>query len=202
VPLPQPRCEQVVAPAVADALVHGLGDDVIGGGTSAAAASAAGWKRPTAAKTGTTEENESVAFLGITNGYGAVSAVYADGDHPGTICAGNPPSIGAGCAGAFGGVIAAPTFFDAFNHILTNQPDVPLPPADPAYLEGGDHGPIAPYTVGQTAEKAQEALSRAGYPSRLQRVGSDRPIGTVAGQSPQGNLPPGREITLYVSTGT
>jgi membrane peptidoglycan carboxypeptidase len=200
VPLPEASCEQVVAPAVADALVSGLGDDVKGGGTSSAAAGAAHWTRPTAAKTGTTENNESVAFLGITDGYAAVSVVYADGDHPGTICASNPPAIGAGCAGAFGGEIAAPTFFDAFNQILAGQPDRPLPMPDPSYLEASSHGPIAPYTVGQPVAQAQDTLRRAGYPARVVRIRSDSAVGTVAGQSPQGNVPTGQPITLYVST--
>ncbi|WP_137814777.1 penicillin-binding protein [Gandjariella thermophila] len=202
VPLPESPCEQVVAPALADALMHGLSDDITGAGTSAAAASAAGWKRPTAAKTGTTENNESVAFLGITDGYAAVSAVYADGDHPGTICATNPPVIGAGCAGAFGGIIAAPTFFEAFNEILKGQPDLPIPAPDPSYLEAANHGPIVPYTVGRPVGQAEDALTRAGYPVHVQRVRSDRAVGTVAGQTPQGNVPRGQPVTLYVSTVT
>jgi membrane peptidoglycan carboxypeptidase len=202
VPLPESTCEQVVAPALADALVHGLSDDITGAGTSAAAAGAAHWTRPTAAKTGTTENNESVAFLGISDGYAAVSAVYADGDHPGTICATNPPVISSGCAGAFGGTIAAPTFFDAFNQILAGQPDQPLPAPDPGYLEATSHGPIVPYTVGQPLPQARDALARAGYPVRVQQVRSNRAVGTVAGQTPQGTVPPGQPVTLYVSTVT
>jgi membrane peptidoglycan carboxypeptidase len=134
VPVPRQPCEQAVPPGVADTVMNGLGSDIKPGGTSAQAARAAGWTRPTAAKTGTTEENESVAFLGITDGYAATSIVYADGARPGTICAGDPPVIRNGCAGAFGGTLAAPTFFDAFNHLLAGQPDSPLPPPDPAYL--------------------------------------------------------------------
>jgi membrane peptidoglycan carboxypeptidase len=198
VPVPQAPCEQVVAPALADSLVAGLGDDIKGGGTSAAAARNAGWTRPTAAKTGTTQDNESVAFLGITDGYAAVSAVYADGDDPGTICASNPPVIRESCAGAFGGTIAAPTFFDAFNQILAGQPDQPLPAPDPNYLRAQDHGPMVPLVVGQPVDQAQQALARAGYPAQVQAIPADAPPGAVIGQTPQGNAAPGQPITLYV----
>ena len=134
VPVARQPCEQVVPPGLADTLVQGLGNDIEPGGTSAESARAAGWTRPTAAKTGTTQDNESVAFLGITNGYAASSVVYADGSRPGTICATNPPMIRGSCPGAFGGTIAAPTFYDAFGRILAGQPAEPLPRADPAYV--------------------------------------------------------------------
>ncbi|WP_312871978.1 transglycosylase domain-containing protein [Amycolatopsis acididurans] len=134
VPIAQQPCEQVVPPGLANTLVQGLGNDVKPGGTSAESAQAARWTRPTAAKTGTTQDNESVAFLGITNSYAATSVVYADGSHPGTICATNPPVIQNGCKGAFGGTIAAPTFYDALGQVLGGQPAQPLPPADPKYL--------------------------------------------------------------------
>ncbi|GDY29512.1 transglycosylase domain-containing protein [Gandjariella thermophila] len=199
VPVPQPPCEQVVAPTLADSLAQGLGDDVKQGGTSAAAAQAAGWTRPTAAKTGTTQDNESVAFLAITDGYAAVSTVYADGDHPGTICNTNPPMISSGCEGAFGGTIAAPTFFDAFNQILAGQPDQPLPAADPAYLGAQEHGPIVPSVVGRPTAQARQALAQAGFPAQLQTVPANAPAGTVIGQTPQGTVARGQPIVLYVS---
>jgi len=134
VPIARQGCEQVVPPGLADTLVQGLGNDIKPGGTSAESARAANWTRPTAAKTGTTQDNESVAFLGITNSYAASSVVYADGSRPGTICATNPPVVRDNCKGAFGGTIAAPTFYDAFNQVLAGRPAQPLPPADPAYL--------------------------------------------------------------------
>ncbi|HET6500178.1 MAG TPA: transglycosylase domain-containing protein [Amycolatopsis sp.] len=133
VPIAAPPCEQTVPPGLANTLMQGLGDDIKPGGTSAAAAQNAGWTRPTAAKTGTTQDNESVAFLAMTDGYAASSVIYADGPDPGTICATSPPTIGTGCSGAFGGTVAAPTFFTAFTRILAGRPDTPLPPADPAY---------------------------------------------------------------------
>jgi membrane peptidoglycan carboxypeptidase len=199
--VPQPPCEQVVAPALADSLVHGMGDDIKPGGTSEAAARGAGWARPTAAKTGTTEDNESVAFLGITDGYAAVSAVYADGDHPGTICNTNPPMISSGCKGAFGGTIAAPTFFDSFNQILAGQPDRPLPEAGGGYQGAANHGPAVPLVAGQPAERARQALASSGHPVQITPVPANAPAGTVVGQSPQGTVAAGQPIVLYVSAG-
>lgn len=134
VPVTGVPCEQVVPPRLADSLVAGLGGDTKPGGTSQVAAEQAGWSRPTAAKTGTTQDNESVPFLGMVDGYAATSVVYADGSEPDTICASDPPALGNGCSGAFGGTIAAPTFFDAFNQILAGRQDRPLPAPDPSYL--------------------------------------------------------------------
>jgi membrane peptidoglycan carboxypeptidase len=199
--VPQPPCEQVVPRALADTLVNGMGDDIKPPGTSEAAARGAGWNRPTAAKTGTTENNESVAFLGISNGYAATSALYADGSRPGTICNSNPPVISSGCEGAFGGTLAAPTFFDSFNQILAGQPDQPLPAADPAYLAAQGHGPVVPSVVGQLLAQAQQALARAGYPVRTSPIPANAPPGTVVGQTPQGSVAPGQQVTLVVSTG-
>jgi membrane peptidoglycan carboxypeptidase len=202
VPVAQLPCQQVIAPGVADALTAGLGNDIKPGGTSAAAAFAAGWRRPTAAKTGTTQNNESDPFLGMVDGYAATSVVYADGSPPGTVCNTDPPTIGSGCAGGFGGTVAAPTFFAAFDQILTGRPDQPLPIPDPSYMGAQDHGPIVPYVVGQQTGQADRTLAADGYPSRAQSVPSSAPANIVVGQTPQGNVTTGQQVTLFVSTGS
>ena len=206
VPVQQPACEQVIPAAEANTIVSGMGEDTTGQGTSGAAAAAANWTRPTAGKTGTTQQNESVGFLGMVDGYAASSIVFADGSHPAQICNANPPRLannGSCGGGAFGGTVAAPTFFNAFNQILAGVPDAPLPGPDGAYLTGGaGKAPIVPYVVGQQASAAQSALQGAGYQVATKEYESSAPSGQVVGQTPQGNTPQGTLITLYVSTGS
>ncbi|MFC7658838.1 penicillin-binding transpeptidase domain-containing protein [Pseudonocardia benzenivorans] len=137
VPVNQQPCAQVVPPGLAHTLAAGLSRDTTIG-TSAAAASAAGWTHPGIGKTGTTNASESVAFVGGVDDYAAASMVFADGPHPQEVCPGTPVHLGQCGSGAFGGTVAAPPYFAAMKAILGGQPDVPVPPPDPAYLEPRD----------------------------------------------------------------
>jgi len=199
VPVAQQACEQVVAPGLAHTLAAGLSQDSVSG-TSAAAARAAGWTRPDIGKTGTTNESESVAFVGGVNNLASASMVFADGPHPAEVCPGTPVHLGNCGKGAFGGTVAAPPYFATMNQLLAGQPDVPVPGPDPDYLVPSPH-PIAPYTVGQAVDAASRALSQAGYPAHTQQTPSAAPSGQVVGQSPQGNVDPKTPITLFVSAG-
>ncbi|MFI9381139.1 transglycosylase domain-containing protein [Kutzneria sp. NPDC052558] len=204
VPINAPACEQVVNKALADSLLNGMKDDTTAG-TSTQAARNAHWTRPIAAKTGTTDSSESVGFLGIMANYAASSLVFNDGSRPEPICGTLPirtsPSCG-GNLGAFGGVIAAPPFFNAFNQILGNSPPLPVPNADPAYLDKNNHGPAIPYVVGKNVGDATNALKAAGYGAvQTADFNSIAPKGTVVGQTPIGSAPRSTGITLYVSTG-
>jgi membrane peptidoglycan carboxypeptidase len=133
VQLPQTPCEPVVPPGLAHTLMSGLSQDTVSG-TTAASARAAGWTRPGIGKTGTTQESESVAFVGGTGGYAVSSLVFADGPNPGELCPGPPVYLGDCGNGAFGGTVAAPPYFQAMAQILAGRPDQPVPPPDPAYL--------------------------------------------------------------------
>ncbi|TNC22214.1 transglycosylase domain-containing protein [Amycolatopsis alkalitolerans] len=133
VPVKQQPCEQVVPPGLANTLMAGLSQDTVSG-TSAQAAHAAGWTHPDIGKTGTTQESESVAFVGGVDNYAVSSMVFADGRHPEEICPGTPVHLGSCGHGAFGGTVAAPPYFSAFNQLLAGKPDVPIPAPDPAYL--------------------------------------------------------------------
>jgi len=133
VPVKQQACEQAVSPAIANTLEAGLSQDTVSG-TSAAAARAAGWHHADIGKTGTTQNSESVAFVGGVDDYAVSSLVFADGSHPQTICPGTPVHLGNCGNGAFGGTVAAPPYFRAMSEILGNRPDIPIPAPDPAYL--------------------------------------------------------------------
>jgi membrane peptidoglycan carboxypeptidase len=131
----QQACHQALDPAIADTLVVGLSKDDAAGGTSAAAAGQMGWNRPIAAKTGTTQEYKSAAFVGATPQLAGAVIVFDDSNSPKPICDGTPPRS---CAGGniYGGKAPARTFYRAFSDILGDQPIAPLPPADPGYLTG------------------------------------------------------------------
>jgi membrane peptidoglycan carboxypeptidase len=206
VSVPQQACEQVIPPAEANTLLNGLSHDTVSPGTSAAPAAAAGWTRPIAAKTGTTQVNKSLAFVGITDGYAASSIFFADGSHPENICDPQAPRLASSpgeCTGGFGGPVAAPTFFNAFNTLLAGKPDIPIPGPDPAYLNAGDRGNTVPFVMNQQSAAAVDALRAAGYHATMQPFNSSAPKGTVVGQTPQGNqVPTSTPITLYVSTGS
>jgi membrane peptidoglycan carboxypeptidase len=134
VPVTQEACQQVIPTGVANTLMAGLSKDTVLG-TSAAAARSAGWSHPDIGKTGTTQESESVAFVGGVDDYAVSSMVYADGRVPEEICPGDPPYLGRCGHGAFGGTVAAPPYFQAMNQLLAGQPDVPIPDPDPGYLD-------------------------------------------------------------------
>jgi membrane peptidoglycan carboxypeptidase len=203
VSFPTEPCEQVISQSVANTLLAGLSQDTVNG-TSAAAAHAAGWTRPDYGKTGTTNANKSVAFVGGVNDYAVTSMVFADGSiRPEGICKTYPIRSSDACtvSGGFGGPIAGPAYFDAFNQILAGQPDQPLPGPDPAFLDIGDHGPIVPFTIGKKSDDATNVLKAAGYNVTTQNLKSKTGVGQVLGQTPQGLVAPGATITLYVSAG-
>ncbi|MEV4314215.1 transglycosylase domain-containing protein [Actinocrispum sp. NPDC049592] len=114
---PTETCGQVISNDVATRLATGLSQDTVSG-TTAVSARNAGWTRPGIGKTGTTQTNESVAFVGGTDNYAVSSLVFADGSTPGTLCPGTPVHIGKCGHGAFGGTVAAPPYFRAMKTIL------------------------------------------------------------------------------------
>ncbi|MET0237109.1 MAG: transglycosylase domain-containing protein [Kibdelosporangium sp.] len=117
VPVHSQACEQALSSDIATTLMTGLSQDTVSG-TTAASAHAAGWTRPGIGKTGTTQTNQSVAFVGGTDRYAVSSLVFADGSSPGQLCPGTPVHIGTCGHAAFGGTVAAPPYFRAMHAIL------------------------------------------------------------------------------------
>jgi membrane peptidoglycan carboxypeptidase len=197
-------CEQVISQAEADTMLNGM-TGATTYGTAAGQASADNWTRPVSAKTGTTQNSESVGFVAIVNNYATSSLVFADGSKPEQICVGPPPRLvksKAYCSNiAFGASLAAPTFFQAFNQILQGQPEDPIPGADPAFEAAHNHGPVVPFVFNMQQQDAANALTGAGYQVQVKEFNSTAAKGTVIGESPQSNQPPGTTITIWVSTG-
>jgi membrane peptidoglycan carboxypeptidase len=200
VPIAQEPCQQVVSPGVANTLAAGLSQDTISG-TSQVAASNAGWHHPDIGKTGTTNESESVAFVGGVDNYAGASMVFADGPRPQEICPGTPVHLGNCGNGAFGGTVAAPPYFAALSQLIAGQPDVPIAGPDPGFMDIGGRDPVVPYVLGQQGQAATGTVQGAGHPVTTQQIYSAAPVGQVVAESPQGNLPPGVPVTLFLSGG-
>ncbi|RCW45285.1 membrane peptidoglycan carboxypeptidase [Halopolyspora algeriensis] len=130
VPVKQKACEQVLSPQVAGALAQGLSKDALPGGTAHAPAKAAGWQRPVAAKTGTTQRHQSAAFVGATPQMAGAVLTYADGGDPQGICVrggGKPPFLcGDGNGNIYGGTVPGRTWFNAMTEIHEGLPVAPL----------------------------------------------------------------------------
>lgn len=194
-------CEQAVDEALANTLAVGMSRDDQAGGTAAAAASGAGWTRPMAGKTGTTEAHQSAGFLGATPQYAGMVLTFSDGSSPQGICDTDPPSLcGVNGGNIYGGKVPARTWFDAMKSIHEGLPVAPLPPTTERYESGGDE-PQAPDVVGLERQRAVEVLEQAGYQVEVRSINSQRKEGTVTSQSPRGAAPPGSTVTLLVSTG-
>nr|WP_083466529.1 penicillin-binding protein [Kibdelosporangium sp. MJ126-NF4] len=193
-------CEQAVAEPLANTLVTGLSKDDLPGGTANAAARANGWTRPMLGKTGTTQDYKSAGFVGAVPQYAAAALTFADGNRPrGINVHVNPPRL-ADTGNIYGGTIPARTWFAAMKPLLGNEPELPLPPTDPRYVDGGPETRV-PDVVGKTQEEATNILQGAGYTVAVVQRDDSRRKGTVVNQTPRGTKLPGGTITIYVSTG-
>ncbi|MFC5063188.1 transglycosylase domain-containing protein [Actinomycetospora atypica] len=202
VALPTTACHQAVAPQLADTLMTGMSKDDQPGGTSAAAATAAGWNRPTAAKTGTTQVSESGAFVAATPQMAGASIVFDDSASPRPICNGRPPTT-CSTGNLFGGNTPAQTYYQAMTTILAGQPVVPLPATDPRFVTGGNRITV-PAEIGQPVDRAAAALRAAGFVVTTSTVDNRSPAGTVVSQTPAGGTGQaiqGQTIALVSSSG-
>ncbi|SFN20544.1 Membrane carboxypeptidase (penicillin-binding protein) [Pseudonocardia ammonioxydans] len=200
VPITEEPCEQVVDPGLANTLVHGMSKDDING-TSAAAAQAAGWTRPMAGKTGTTQQHKSAAFLGAIPEMSGAVITFDNGNSPRPLCDGGGAPFACGEGNIFGGKTPARTWYGAVKPLVEGTPPTPLPPTDPRYLDGGAESRI-PDVVGRAAGDARGELEGAGWQVSTRTVDNRAPEGTVVGQEPRGAALPGEAVTLQVSSGT
>jgi membrane peptidoglycan carboxypeptidase len=181
VDITQQPCRQALDPAIADSLMNGLSKDDQAGGTSAAAAAAAGWNRPIAAKTGTTNEYKSAAFVGATPQLAGAAIVFDDSNSPRPICDGTPPYT-CGNGNIYGGKAPARTAYQAFGEILASQPPAPLPAPDPRYLKG---------SLRDVVRAAPPHPAPGGPPPGNQNQGNQNQGNQNQGNQNQGNQPGG-----------
>ncbi|WP_338604862.1 transglycosylase domain-containing protein [Saccharopolyspora sp. SCSIO 74807] len=194
-------CEQAVDKELANAMVVGMSQDDQAGGTAHAAAQGAGWSRPIAGKTGTTEAHQSAGFLGASPQFAGAVLTFSDGNRPQGICDSTPPTLcGANGGNIYGGKVPARTWFDAMKPIHEGLPEIPLPPVNERYKNGGDEFQV-PNVVGLGADRATTSLEKAGYKVQKRSINSERRKGSVTSQTPRGFALPGETVTLSVSTG-
>ncbi len=199
VQLDSPDCEQAVEPGVAHAMSQALSSDSTDG-TAEAAAESVNWDGPVAAKTGTTESNQSAAFLGFTTGL--ASAVYAYNDSPVVTELCTSPLRQCGSGDLYGGREPAHTWFSAMAPIVDDHGGKNLPEMDPEYRAGTAKESL-PSVEGMQEADARRTLEKAGY--KVETVTASqtgRPRGTVTGVRVPGLLLDGGTVTLEVSDGT
>ncbi|GAA1393536.1 transglycosylase domain-containing protein [Pseudonocardia kongjuensis] len=123
VALPGPRCDRVIDESVARDLVTALSGDATSG-TAAGAAAAVGWNRPVIAKTGTTQNYASAAFIGAT-GDRAGSVMTLPTGTPRPVCTGPLRTCGSG--NLTGGAVPARAWFAMVSALDGGAGATPLP---------------------------------------------------------------------------
>ena len=181
------RCTpEAIPPGVANTLNQMLRKDVEPGysGQTGRAAYVPGHQ--IAGKTGTTQNNLSVAFVGYTPEITASVMVFNPKD---------PEDVG-----GFGGGKGATIWHDAMAPILDARGSSDFPPADPA-VERGNTKPVPGC---DSMDDCAEALADAGFQSVTVRVDSDRRKGALVGTSPPrgGRAVPGQVVTILISNGS
>lgn len=192
-----PPCEDAVEPSVANAMAHALALDTVDG-TAEDAARSAGWEGEMAGKTGTTESNQSAAFLGFTGGLSAASYIYNDGTTTSELC--TSPVRQCGSGNLFGGREPARSWFSAVMPVLDNFGGPGLNPMDDAYRSSTAE---VPDVVGKRETEATRLLEEAGFRvNTASAAGTGRPRGEVSGIRNQEAVLEGGIVTLEVSDGS
>ena len=184
---PEERCTpEAIPPGVATTLNQMLRKDVEPGYSGQTASRAYVPGHQIAGKTGTSQSNFSVAFVGYTPQYTASVMVL------------NPKRNQN--VGGFGGGKGATIWRDAMAPILQGQPSVPFPPADPRVQEGNTK--IVPSCGG--VNDCESRLQAAGFRTIVVEVDSDRKAGVVVGTSPAAGSRAvlEQEIAIQVSNGS
>jgi membrane peptidoglycan carboxypeptidase len=184
-------CKQVVPEAVADRVNDILKGVMLPGGFGAGLA----LDKPSAGKTGTSEDNKAVWFDGYTPKLSTstvVAGVNRQG-HPRTL--NDIPLAGTYHGTAHGSTVAGPIWADAMRGVQDLLPAVgfhaPAPPPDQFGV---------PAVTGQSLAAAQAAVKDAGFtPQVAGTVASSYSPGTVAQASIGAD---GTTVYLYTSTGT
>lgn len=180
------ECHQVVDPEIAAQVTSMLQGVVTLPGATGTAASIG---RPVAGKTGTTQEYSNAWFVGYTP---QVSTAVWVG------FPGNPDPLDRYFGtSVFGGSIAAPIWHTYMTRVMAGMPVEGFPSPPPP-----ETGKV-PDVRGRRVEEAQKVLAEASFSSRIEKVQSLRPEGTVVDQDPAGGATAqlGTLVTLRVSSG-
>ncbi|MGY1623777.1 transglycosylase domain-containing protein [Geodermatophilus sp. SYSU D00965] len=180
------RCTpEAIPPGVATTLNQMLVKDVAPGNPGQTGARAHVPGHQIAGKTGTSQDNDSIAFVGYTPEITASVMVL------------NPKQKQN--VGGFGGGKAATVWRDAMAPVLEARGSGEFPPADEV-VQNGNTRPVPGCT---SVRRCQAALSDAGFLATTVRVDSAREAGTLLGTSPPrgGRAVPGQQVSILVSNG-
>ncbi|SFK40804.1 penicillin-binding protein [Geodermatophilus ruber] len=181
------RCTpEAIPPGVATTLTQILRKDVEPGNPGATGTRAYVRGHQIAGKTGTSQDNFSVAFVGYTPEITASVMVL------------NPKRNED--VGGFGGGKGATIWHDAMAPVLEARGSSDFPPADPQ-VQNGNTRPVPGCS---SVRGCQAALTDAGFQYSTVRVDSDREEGTLLGTSPRrgGRAVPGQVVSILVSNGS
>lgn len=195
----RPACERAIDAETASALAVGMSKDTVSG-TAASAASMYGWSLPTAAKTGTTESNQSSAFMGFNSNFAAAPYIYNDGTSTTPLCSGPVRQCSSG--NLFGGNEPAQTWFNMASNVPAASQGT-LPSSSDSFRLGTS-GELLNQVVGQSEASARRTLEAKGYKVTTRSVsGAGSARGTVVSATPQGAvLIDGGTVILAISDGT
>ncbi|MDT0277400.1 transglycosylase domain-containing protein, partial [Blastococcus goldschmidtiae] len=164
-----PSCEQVVPPGLANTLAQALRKDVEPGFPGQTGSRAYVPGHQIAGKTGTTQNNFSVAFTGFTPQVSAAVMVY--------------DPVANRDVGGYGGGKAAQIWHDALAPILSAWPDAPFAPADPRYVDG-TRQTVPRGCIGAGENRCRALLSGVGLAAAVTPVDSARRPGIVVAVQP------------------
>ena len=195
--VPPSNCRQAVEPRITAAVNYTL-QQVVTQGTAKALGGLEG--RPSAGKTGTSNENEHTWFVGYTPQL--ATAVWV-GHSEGNIEMQNVRIAGTYQSRVFGSTIAAPTWKRYMDQALAGAPVVGFAEPSTFELDGVKVG--VPDVVGKSEADARAILRGAGFNVRTaaEQAASAAPAGAVGATSPGAGarVAKGTMVTLVISNG-
>lgn len=192
------QCEQVMPGATADAV-----NDILRGVMEGGFGSSLAIDKPSAGKTGTTNSNMAVWFVGYTPEL-ATASMVAGANEFGEWVSLNGQTVGDSyISSAFGSTVAGPIWGQAMAAVSPklDGEDFQTPPGD----EIAGVLTSVPDVTGQTVEAATAQLQAAGFVvADGGEASSEIEAGLVASSSPGvgTSLSSGDTVTLYTSTGS
>lgn len=193
-------CRQVVQQSTADAVNDVLRGVQEPGGFGYGAGLAL--PQASAAKTGTTNDNKSVWFVGYTPNLAAASMIAGANQFGTPITLNGQVIHGSTVYSAFGSTLAGPMWGQAMKAIAPRLPDEDFTAPSATDVKGVLV--TVPSTAGMSLEAAQQALADAGFTTYVGGYrDSSVPAGQVAYTDPAGGslIASGSQITIYQSTG-
>src|SRR4051812_15914373 len=186
-PLVHDKCTpDAIPPGIADTIDQMLRKDVEPGNPGQTASRAYVPGHQIAGKTGTAQDNFSIAFVGMTPEIAASAMVF------------NPKRNQN--VGGFGGGKGATIWHDAMAPILEARGSGVFPPSDPEVVRGK----TVPLPACNDVLDCQFTLTDAGFLHRVVKVDSDLEAGALVGTSPArgSRAVPGQIVLIRVSNGS